>query len=149
MWKRYSGHFRPGEGSIRGLLRDYEPSEGPFSSSSHHDHQTWCWWGTGEAGSVGSGHQAPHLPCSVPILNVAAAARTPCALWQQPVQTSSMWYLGLGSPCWMVTCMSQPTLTLVTLVSRASTVTHGSQLCITLTPNWNYILTLSVSFHEI
>ena len=35
MWKRYSRGFQPGEGPSRGLLRDYEPSDGTFSSTNH------------------------------------------------------------------------------------------------------------------
>ena len=31
-----SSCFQPGEGPIRGLLRDYEPSDGTFSSTSKH-----------------------------------------------------------------------------------------------------------------
>ena len=33
-----SSCFQPGEGPSRGLLRDYEPSDGTFSSTSHHHH---------------------------------------------------------------------------------------------------------------
>ena len=31
-----SSHLQPGEGPSRGLLRDYEPSDGTFSSTNHH-----------------------------------------------------------------------------------------------------------------
>ena len=34
LWgQRGSSRFQPGEGPSRGLLRDYEPSDGPFSST--------------------------------------------------------------------------------------------------------------------
>ena len=47
------GHFQPGEGPNRGLLRDYEPSDGTFSSTNAHqlagcqdsvkDVSVWIW----------------------------------------------------------------------------------------------------------
>ena len=94
-----------------------------LTSTPHDNQQTWCWWGTGEAGSVGPGHQAPNL--RVPILGVAAAARTPCALWHQSVQTSSM----ISRQSMLDGYLYVPTNSgSFSTVSRASTVTHGSQL---------------------
>ena len=34
--RQYANRFQPGEGPSRGLLRDYEPSDGTFSSTSLH-----------------------------------------------------------------------------------------------------------------
>ena len=34
--KKFSSRFQPGEGPSRGLLRDYEPSDGTFSSTTGH-----------------------------------------------------------------------------------------------------------------
>ena len=56
--------FQPGEGPSRGLLRDYEPSDAPFSSSSPHGIHVRGVQGLPEA------HQAeqppPLLPPEVP-----------------------------------------------------------------------------------
>ena len=40
-----SSRFQPGEGPSRGLLRDYEPSDGPFWSTSSYRHwRHWDMW---------------------------------------------------------------------------------------------------------
>ena len=51
MWKRYSSRFQPGEGPSRGLLCDYEPSDGNFWGTSWRsrclfrpERETQRWW---------------------------------------------------------------------------------------------------------
>ena len=57
-----SSLFQPGEGPSRGLLRDYEPSDGPFSSSTEQGSRFQTYQSCLSLGAPPSLHQVHPTP---------------------------------------------------------------------------------------
>ena len=81
-----SSHFQTGEGPSRGLLRDYEPSEGTFSSTNRGcEAVAWCLTLAHAARRASAAHSTLRLQ---PAPSTAAASSHPARTQHTPTQPS-------------------------------------------------------------